>query len=46
MQTATTGLPSEYATIQETFSPVVLAAIGDWVTARAELDNSHLSTAP
>jgi pimeloyl-ACP methyl ester carboxylesterase len=38
MQTAITGLPSEYATIQETFSPVVLSAIGDWVKAHAALE--------
>lgn len=30
-QTAQTGAPSEYAMIQETMSPVVLAKITDWV---------------
>jgi pimeloyl-ACP methyl ester carboxylesterase len=30
-QTAGTGLPAEYATIEETISPAVLDTIGDWV---------------
>ncbi len=30
-QTSRTGLPAEYADIEETMSPVVLAAIADWV---------------
>jgi uncharacterized protein len=30
-QTATTGLPDEYAKIEETMAPIVLEAIGDWV---------------
>ncbi len=30
-QTSKTGLPSEYATIEETISPDVLAVIGDWI---------------
>jgi uncharacterized protein len=30
-QTSTTGLPSEYATIEETISPDALAVIGDWI---------------
>jgi pimeloyl-ACP methyl ester carboxylesterase len=30
-QTSRTGLPSEYGTIQETFSPVALQLIGDWI---------------
>ncbi|MCE9596208.1 MAG: alpha/beta fold hydrolase [Planctomycetes bacterium] len=33
-QTCTTGSPSEYATIEETFSPTALAAISDWILAR------------
>jgi uncharacterized protein len=33
-QTAETGAESEYATIQETMSPVVLRTIGDWIAAR------------
>lgn len=33
-QTCTTGSPSEYATIEETFSPAALAAITDWILAR------------
>jgi fermentation-respiration switch protein FrsA (DUF1100 family) len=32
-QTATTGSPAEYATIQETFAPVALGTIGDWILA-------------
>ncbi|MET4075701.1 alpha/beta fold hydrolase [Hymenobacter sp. UYCo722] len=31
-QTAKTGAPAEYATIEETFAPVALQAIGDWIT--------------
>jgi len=31
MQTATTGLPSEYGTIEETVSPLALATVTDWV---------------
>lgn len=37
MQTAGTGLPGEYATIEETVAPVALTTVGDWivrVTAR------------
>ena len=30
-QHATTGRPDEYASIEETFAPEVLAAMGDWV---------------
>jgi len=30
-QTATTGLPSEYATIEETFAPIALTTIADWI---------------
>lgn len=33
-QTAKTGLPSEYAPIDETMSPPVLMLVGDWVVAR------------
>ncbi len=32
-QTAGTGSPSEYAKIDETFSPVALTVIGDWIAA-------------
>ena len=31
MQTATTGLPGEYGTIEETVSPLALATVTDWV---------------
>ncbi len=30
-QTAKTGLPSEYSSIEETISPVALQTIGDWI---------------
>jgi pimeloyl-ACP methyl ester carboxylesterase len=30
-QTAKTGSPSEYASIEETFAPVALSTIGDWI---------------
>ena len=35
-QTARTGAPSEYAGIDETMSPAVLAIIGDWILAHAK----------
>lgn len=35
MQTARTGLPAEYAMIEETFAPAALELIGDWLVARA-----------
>lgn len=31
MQTAGTGLPGEYATIEETVAPVALTTVGDWI---------------
>lgn len=34
-QTARTGAPSEYAEIEETFSPAVLQRIADWILQRA-----------
>ncbi|WBO84586.1 alpha/beta hydrolase family protein [Hymenobacter yonginensis] len=34
-QTATTGLPSEYGQISETFSPSALQIIGNWLAAHA-----------
>ncbi len=36
LQTAGTGAPTEYATIEETMAPAVLEAIGDWILARAD----------
>jgi hypothetical protein len=33
-QTATTGSPSEYAAIEETFAPAALKLIGDWILER------------
>jgi uncharacterized protein len=35
MQTAGTGLPAEYAQIEETIAPVALETIVDWVAARS-----------
>ncbi len=35
-QTSTTGAPSEYATIEETLSPLALKEMGDWVVAQAK----------
>ena len=32
-QTATTGSPDEYVKIEETFSPLALSTIGDWILA-------------
>ena len=32
-QTATTGSPAEYGTIEETFAPGALTVIGDWITS-------------
>lgn len=34
MQTARTGSPAEYATIEETFAPAALEAIADWLVSR------------
>jgi pimeloyl-ACP methyl ester carboxylesterase len=36
-QTSETGLPGEYVKIEETFAPVALKTIGDWVLARGEM---------
>jgi hypothetical protein len=33
-QTAQTGLPTEYGTIEETFSPAVMTMIGEWILQR------------
>jgi uncharacterized protein len=33
-QTSTTGAPSEYAVIEETFAPVALDILGDWIVSR------------
>lgn len=33
-QTCQTGLPSEYAMIEETFAPSALELIGDWIVER------------
>ena len=33
-QTAATGLPNEYAQIEETFSPIVLKDIVEWITIK------------
>jgi pimeloyl-ACP methyl ester carboxylesterase len=33
-QTCTTGAPSEYGRIEETFNPAVLKVIGDWIAER------------
>ncbi|CAN5454561.1 alpha/beta fold hydrolase [soil metagenome] len=35
-QTCTTGLPHEYATIEETISPKALTVIGDWIAKQTE----------
>lgn len=34
-QPAKTGSPSEYATIEQTFSPIALQTIADWINARS-----------
>jgi pimeloyl-ACP methyl ester carboxylesterase len=34
-QTCKTGLPGEYATIDETMSPTLLTLVGDWIERRA-----------
>jgi uncharacterized protein len=36
-QTSETGLPGEYGKIEETFAPVALKTIGDWVLAHGEM---------
>ena len=35
-QECSTGLPNEYGQIEETFSPIVLAEIADWITIRVK----------
>ncbi|HET9316711.1 MAG TPA: alpha/beta fold hydrolase [Vicinamibacteria bacterium] len=35
-QTATTGLPAEYTSIEETMAPAALTAVSDWITQRAQ----------
>jgi hypothetical protein len=35
-QTAKTGSPMEFGTIQETIAPVALQTIGDWIQATAK----------
>ena len=35
-QTSTTGLPAEYGKITETFAPVALEAMAEWILARIE----------
>jgi fermentation-respiration switch protein FrsA (DUF1100 family) len=35
-QTCKTGMPTEYGTIEETFSPVALKVVGDWVLERVK----------
>ena len=35
-QTADTGAPTEYVSIEETMAPVALETIGDWIRARTE----------
>ena len=37
-QTAKTGSPNEYATIEETFSPTALQIIADWINARSRVN--------
>ncbi len=36
-QTSETGLPGEYVKIEETFAPVALKTVGDWVLAHGEM---------
>lgn len=38
MQTAETGIPREYSTIEETFAPVALQLIGNWIRQEMELE--------
>ncbi|MCF2490736.1 S9 family peptidase [Dyadobacter sp. CY347] len=38
-QSCKTGHPNEYAGLPETFSPVALAAISDWITTQIKLSN-------
>ena len=37
-QTCTTGAVSEYGTIEETFNPVALAAVSDWIRQQTGLN--------
>lgn len=40
-QTAKTGAPNEYVTIEETMSPSALEAVGDWVVAHSGASAKH-----
>ena len=35
-QTAPTGAPSEYGTLEETFAPAALQVVGDWLVAHGK----------
>ncbi|MBK7996760.1 MAG: alpha/beta fold hydrolase [Blastocatellia bacterium] len=37
-QTAKTGSPTEYGSIEETFAPVALKEVGDWILARVSVN--------
>lgn len=41
-QAARTGAVSEYGVLDETFSPVALALVGEWITARSGVAAAHL----
>lgn len=45
LQTAKTGLPNEYATIEETVSPVALQTVGDWIVAHATVRSRSQTSA-
>jgi hypothetical protein len=36
LQTATTGAPIEYSTIEETMSPTAMKTVSDWILARVK----------
>jgi uncharacterized protein len=40
LQTATTGAPSEYATIEETMAPVAMRTISDWILEKTKRPTS------
>jgi hypothetical protein len=44
LQTAHTGSPAEFGTIEETLSPVAMALIGDWLVLRTSRSKGELNS--
>jgi pimeloyl-ACP methyl ester carboxylesterase len=46
LQTAATGLPSEYSTLEETIAPAALSLIGEWITSVTAVPTASPSDRP